>query len=290
MNFTLLPPALHKVAESAELVLRARLQLNQASVKIEEPFDKNISWSPTFWWKLPTGVIIACEVTAEPLPVIILQNWSDLMASGISIKIITAYTLSDDLSSKKYQSSVSKARSLGIGLLTVDIDKDYTGKLEYQGVSLPLILPKIDTSKFKNIFHKYINDCYDLYMGGDPKHGVQELGQIIENILNAIAVKVNQKDNNKLKAFASAYHSNKHYALNKLIEDMLNENTLSKVFLKKCASFADMRNATSHKAKTLADTKRIEKNFKTSFDFGLQILEELPTETKNAGFSTSILK
>jgi hypothetical protein len=289
MDFTILPTQLHKVAEAAELILRARLNLNPSSLKIEESFDREISWIPTFHWKLSTGGLIACEVSSDPLPIIITQNFSDLIASGLPIKLISAYSLTDEMSSKKYQTILTKAKQLGIGLLPINIDEDYSGKIEYAGISLTLMLPKINLTRYKDIFHNHINHCYELYMNGDPKHGVQELGQIIESILNSIAVKVNQKDTSKLSAFAAKVNAGKHYPLNTLIEDMIRDNILSKVFLKKCATFADMRNDTSHRPRNLSDTKRVEQNLKTSFEIGLQILEELPQETKNAGFTKAIL-
>jgi len=288
MDFTILPTQLHQVAAAAELILRARFNLSPSSLKIEESFDREISWIPTFYWKLSTG-LIACEVSSDPLPIIITQNFSDLIASGLPIKLISAYPLTDEMSSKKYQAMLTKAKQLGIGLLPINIDENYSGKIEYPGISLTLMLPKINLTKYKNIFHNHINHCYELYMNGDPKHGVQELGQIIESILNSIATKLNQGDPSKLSSFGSSSSTGRHYPLNTLIEDMIRDNVLSKVFLKKCATFADMRNNTSHRARNLSDAKRIEQNLKTSFEIGLQILEELPQETRTAGFTKAVL-
>jgi hypothetical protein len=276
MRYTLLPPALHKIADSAEEIIKNRYRLPKA--QIETPIDANIPWTPTLHWKTKTEYI-ACEVSERPFPSIFNQVFGEITANGLPIRIIIAYPIEHTLSPKDWQTEINKAKKYGIGLLTADENKN--GQIDYQGVSVSLHIPSPDLSKFKNNIQKEVRHAYEIYMNSDPKHGVQELGQIIENVFINLAVQAKKKGKLVTGDFQDKA---KHYAQGKLIDDMIKDKIIDVAFLRKCRAYADDRNNVSHKPKSIKEAILLEKNLRGAFQTGLFILENFPEKLRAAGY------
>jgi hypothetical protein len=275
-KYSILPAYLHAFADSAEFIIKQRYGLGKAL--IEEPIENNIGWRPTLHWKTKTG-IVTCEVSESPFPVVFNQILTDVIDANIPVRIIAAFPIEHTLSASEYQLKRNKAKSLGLGLLPVSPGN--VGNIEYAGVSIPLRISAPNVSSFKKALHKDIKDAFELYMNGDPKHGVQELGQLVENILVQLADQAKKKGNLTTGGFISP---TTYYAQNTLVQDLIKDKIIDNKILKKCASFADDRNSVSHKPNSPKEAIKLEKRLKDLFNTGLYILEELPEQMVVSGY------
>lgn len=269
-----LPAHLHALADSAEFIIRNRYKLK--NVNVEKEISPSLGWTPTFHWKTPMGYI-ACEVSERPYPKVLTQVYAEITASGLPIRIISAFPIENSLSAKDCQADKNKAKNFGIGILPTDDHKN--GDLEYRGISIPLHMPEPNVKNIHKLLHSPIRHAFEIYMTMDPKHGVQELGQIIERILIDVAEQAKANGTLKTGKFVSA---KSFYAQNALIDDFINDKILDKRILKKCGTYADDRNSVSHKPKNLAEAITQEVRIRELFKTGVYILEDLPKSIRDS--------
>jgi len=122
-------------------------------------------------------------------------------------------------------------------------------------------------------------DCCDTYMNGNPKHGVQELGQIIEAYLLNLAFQAKKKGK-----FPSRLTKGVHIPLSSLLDNLIQHRVIDRGLLGNCRGFVKPRNNTSHRAKTIREAQQIEKKHKENFLKAITILEEMPKEFKAEGY------
>ena len=118
-------------------------------------------------------------------------------------------------------------------------------------------------------------------MNGDPVHGVQELGQIIEHALLHLAQQAKKKGKLNSGGFQSIED---YYPQAKLIGDLTRDSVIDASLLGRCRGFADDRNSVSHKPRTLKKAIEREQTIKDCWSVGLRILRELPARSKEKGF------
>ena len=126
MNFQLLQAPLHAFAESANFIIKTRYGLQDGV--IEQPIKPEIPLQPTLHWTTKTHYI-ACEVSDRPYPESINRQYADIVACAQPIRIIVAYPKDNALSAKEYQADIKKAKALGIGFVSVELNKK--GNFEY---------------------------------------------------------------------------------------------------------------------------------------------------------------
>lgn len=185
-------------------------------------------------------------------------------------------------STLEFQKDIRKAKQHGIGYMPVDsiLPK---ALLEYKGVSSILSIPSLDLSSLKPAIRTKVNDAFDLYMNGDPKHGVQELGQLLEKCMKELAAQAKTKG----KLTNSRFIKGKYYKLTKLIDELIVDKTIDLGILGNCRGFVYPRNQTSH-PQDITSTKRIQKKLRQEFIKGVSILEELPTAFKAKNYQFRI--
>ncbi|MDB5222633.1 MAG: hypothetical protein JWN83_1300 [Chitinophagaceae bacterium] len=278
-TYLILDPDLHEIAEYAMKEIMSRYNLRNPL--IEQAINPNISWRPTFLWKKPTEYL-ACEPAFKPLPPIINSNFMDIQSSGLPIRIIVAYPHDNSISITEFQKDLRKAKQHGIGYMSVDATTK-KANIEYKGVSSILSIPAIDFSQIKSGLRPKVIDAYDMYMSGDPKHGVQELGQLMEKCMTVLATQAIGRG----KLRNSNYVPGRFYKLTKLIDELLNEKIIDLGILGNCRGFVYPRNSTSH-PQDIASIKKIERKLKENFIKGVSILEELPAAFKQKGYNFRI--
>ena len=280
MNFTVLPSHLHAFAESANFIIKNRYGLPDGIV--EQAIQSDIPLQPTLHWKTKTHYI-ACEVAERPYPEAIKRQFTDIVASAQPIQIIVAYPKDNTLSAKDYRTDITTAKALGIGFIAVELDKK--GDFEYPGVSIPLRIEPLDMKNFTPKLRPLVADAYHTYMlNGDPKTGLQKLGQIVEDILYNSASRAKKKGHFTYNKFKPPKYINQK----KLIDEMINEAVLDIPILGRCQDFREARNGVSHKPKSKAEAVRIEKKLKENFIIGTRILEDLPGKVKEKGYRLKI--
>ncbi len=278
MPYSNLQPPLVPVAVAAEKVLKDRFNLGRP--RYDQPIHDSVSWRPTLHWKTKTGYM-ACEVSERPFAGIFKAAFAEISSAGLPIRIIAAYPKENSLSTSKYQDDLADARRFGIGLLSVD--NDDVALLEYAGVSVCLHVSPPDFKKFKDKkLRTSVHNAYDIYMTADPAHGVQELGQLVDDAMYNLAVQAKQKNILRTGGFDPA--NAKNYALGNLIDDLMRDRVIDNGVLGRCRGFVDDRNGTSHKPHTLAEATELEERLKNSFKDGLFILQELPSRMHQKGF------
>jgi len=280
-QYKLLPAHLHKIADAAITVIKTRYNLGDPV--IESPIDSIIGWQPTLLWKGNTGYI-ACEVHETPMPIIIKSAFGDISTAGIPVRIIVAHPSSHTMPQSDFIKESNEVKRYGCGL--VSINDDNTGTFQCQGIDVPLYFPTPKYSQFNKKIQSDIQKAYELYINGDPRHGVQELGQIIENIITHLAYQAKKKNTLTKGGFPPA--KGKHYAFATLVEDLMRENVIDNGILGKCRGFADDRNACSHRPKTIKQAIEVNQKLRTAMTGGLHILEEIPQKLKEKGYTLKI--
>jgi hypothetical protein len=275
MDLSLLLPHQHVIANTANLVIKMRYGVHDA--KVLSSIDKNVPWRPSLLWD-NSNEYIGCEASDRPFPRAIKEVFSDIAVTGLPIRVIIAYPKDNTLSAREYQDDLSQAKRLGIGYLSVA--ENNNGQLEYEGIPISLHLPQIDLSRFRHCLVKGVNDAYMLYMNGNPPHGVQELGQIIEQYINSLATQAK----NKGKLTTSKYVPGKYYKFAKLVDELIIDRIIDVAVLGKCRGFVDDRNSSSHKPKSKKAAIDIFRKTKNCFLLGMQLLEDLPSKYEEKGY------
>jgi hypothetical protein len=279
MDLAALLPNQRPLAEAANLVLKTRFGLKDGEVN--KPICKSLNWRPTILWITKTEYI-ACEVADRPYPTSIRLLYGDIAATGLPIRVIAAYPSPSTLTTRDYQIDVASAKKSGVGFLSVTDNQ--TGQLENPGIPISLFLAKPDIKKFRKCLAKPIGDAYDLYINGEPRHGVQELGQTVESALVALATQARRK-----RTFTTGgYSPGSYYPFATLVDDLVVDRVIGRAILGKCRGFVDDRNGTSHKPKSIKQAEKISRKLRDCFALGLQILEELPLACKDKGYKFAV--
>lgn len=280
-KYKILPTHLHTIADAAEMLIKVKYNLGNPL--IEMPIDPSISWSPTLHWKTKIGYI-ACEVHETPWPVSIRTAFADGSTTDLPLKIIVAHPNSSLRTQSDFIKDSSEAKRLGCGLLTVNDDN--TGQFQHLGIEIPLYLPTPKFSTFNKKLRAEVQHAYELYINGDPSHGVQEMGQLIENIIVHLADQAKKKGTLTSGGFTSP---NVFYSQGNLIDDLMRDRVIDNAILGKCRGFVEDRNGSSHKPKSIKQAIERNRKLKNAMSAGLLILEEIPKKLKEKGYKLKIM-
>lgn len=276
--YSVLSDHLHPIADTAKKLLEERFDKIKL-VGFETSIDKSISWKPTILWKDSYG-FIACEVSDRPFGPILEIAHSQILKHGIPVRIFTAYPTDNDFRSSEITRDINFAKSNAIGI--INVNDDDTGDIIRNALSVPLYISSVDFSTLVKKLKGDAKGAFDTYMGGDPTHGVQELGQIVENIIRNLAT-----DAKKKGVLTGSVNPDKD-PQSKIIESLMNSNVIKNGVLGRCRGYAEDRNAVSHKPRGVKQIQEQQKRLKENFQMGIRILEELPSAIKEKGFRLKI--
>jgi hypothetical protein len=276
-----LPTHLQSIADGAETLIKVKYGL--ANALIETQIDPNLLWRPTLHWKTKTGYI-ACEVHETPLPASVRTAFGDGQTTDLPIKIIVAHPTSHSLSQSDYIKESNQAKRFGCGLVT--INDDGSGQFQHLGIEIPLYLPSPNFTNYVKKLRAEVQHAYELYINGDPRHGVQEIGQLIENIIVHLADQAKKNGALTTGRFTSP---DVYYAQATLIEDLMHDKVIDNAILGKCRGFVEDRNGSSHKPKSIKKAIDVNRKLKNAMSGGLLILEEIPQKLNEKGYSLKIM-
>jgi hypothetical protein len=220
-------------------------------------------------------------VSYRPLPIPLKEYIADIITLGIYIRIIIALPEpSPQDNTSDFRKEIKELKRLGVGYIRIDKDNSYV--VENAGIPVPLCIAEPKYDDYLKSLQIYIRKAYDLYLGGSPSHGVQDLGQTVEGIiysLGAQAKKAGKLTNGKYNPKSRAY-----YPVAKLIEDLMISKIINSALLGRCRGFIDDRNKCSHRPKNIKEAQKLVGILKNCWDTGLRILEELPAEIKRGRY------
>lgn len=280
-KYVLLPAHLHSIADAAEITIKVKYGLGNALV--ETPIDSTIAWSPTLHWKTKTGYI-ACEVHETPFPVSVKMAFGDGTTTNLPIRIIIAIPNTNVRSQSDYLKESNAAKRYGCGLVT--INDDLSGQFQHVGIDIPLYLPTPKFSNYNIKLRAEVQHAFELYINGDPRHGVQELGQLIENIIIYLAVQAKRMGTLTCGGFVSP---DVFYPQANLIDDLMRDRVIDNAILGKCRGFVEDRNGSSHKPKSVKNAIEINRKLKNAMTAGLLIIEDLPKKLKAKNYNLKIM-
>lgn len=275
-------PELIEVGKASINNLEERYHLTD--VKIEQAIDSSIKWRPHMHW-IQDYHIIACEVSNRPFPSNMNEIFAEISVGGQPIKIFVAYPLKNDLSSEELHNDIIKAKIYGIGLICVDDSKRCN--IISKGLPVNLVIPQTtvnDFSKYHKKLKPLIKNAVESYTDGYPKHGVQELGQLIESSIRYLAIKAK-----RLGHYSSGGDPNSDsYSFGKIVDDLIRERIINAAILGKCRGFVEDRNRVSHKPRSLKKVVELEIKLREDFLQGLRILEDLPIKMKLKNYTFKV--
>lgn len=280
MAYLSLQHDLQYIAEAAKLRLEQKYSIK--ITKFEVAFDNLIDYAPTFFGKTSSHYIV-CEVASRPFPVHLKSIYTDIQHQSLPVKFFIAYDATD-LPSNDVLKDITMAKKFGIGLLNVDGQSSITN-IVAEPVSIPLIIPEsnLELTKINKKFSHKIEEAYSTYMNGNPRLGVQAIGQTVERLIRDVAIK---------KYGTAPYISGPDPNLDSssfgnIVDEMISHSILNRAYLNRVRAFIDDRNSTSHITKSIKKQKDLEKKYKLLFETGLRILKELPINLKEKSINFS---
>ena len=269
---------LFQVADVTQIRLKEKFDIRD--LKVEEAFDKDIAWTPHLYGKSKYH-IVCCEIAERPFSKKIPEIHSEISISGKLVKLFVAYPQENSLSAKELLEDIAKAKSYGVGLINVSSDGKAT--IDNEGLSVHLTLPKpviSELSRFVKPLKSQIEGAISTYINGAPKHGVQEIGQLIENIIRNLAIQARKQS----KLTKGGDPSDPKYAFGNIVDDLMRQNIINNGILGNCRGFVEDRNRVSHKPRSIKQAIEVENQLKQDFINGLRILENLPKKIKEKNF------
>lgn len=259
---------MHEVANRAHRVIKSTYGLRDA--KVESPINTSLQWCPTFSWQASTE-IIACEVSERPNFKSLKGFFSDIMINNLYVRIIIATP--EPVNCSDYRQDLAELRKMGIGHLCIT-DRG-ANAIDFPGILLPLYIVQPNYCSYKRILQPLILKAYNLYMGGNPVNGTQDLGQTVESII----YKLGNQAKNKGKLITGRYtpRSGRHYPVATLIDDLMTDHVIHNGVLGRCRGFIDDRHKCSHRPRNMREAKRLVTILKNCWEDGLRALSELPT-------------
>lgn len=251
--------------------------------KIELPIDDSLSWRPTFWWKNRTE-IIACEVTERPYLKSFENLFADVISKNVYVKIIIASPEPVDLSALEHRKDLQKLKGFGFGHLCIGDSEPSV--FDFLGLPVPMFITEPKYESLKSKLRPCIRESFRMYMTeGNPDHGVQELGQIVENIIYNLGDQACAKSKLTLGGYCSRTG---HYAINQLIEDLIRERIIDVGVLGRCRGFMDDRNGYSHRPRSIREALRRALLLKECWNVAVRILEDIPEKLRIKGYNLKI--
>ncbi|MEI6596039.1 MAG: hypothetical protein WCO28_10790 [Bacteroidota bacterium] len=270
------------VADSAKKKLEIRHSLK--NVIVENSIDPSIRWRPHMHW-VNNYHIFACEISNRPFPSNMNEIHSEVSNGGKPVRIFVAYPQNNNLTSDELHLDIIKAKSYGIGLICISSTNE--GTVILNGLPVNLVIPQTtvnELDKYHKKLRPLIKNAIETYIDGYPKHGVQELGQLIESSIRHLAIKAK-----KLGNYSSGGNPNDDtYSFGNIVDDLIREKIIKADILGKCRGFVEDRNRVSHKPRSIQ--KALEQEIKLKEDFlqGLRILEDLPKKMKLKNYTFKI--
>lgn len=221
--------------------------------------------------------IFACEISNRPFPNNMNEIHSEVSNGGNPVRIFVAYPQNNNLSSEELHQDIIKAKSYGIGLICVSETNE--SNIILNGIPVNLGIPQTtvnELSKYHKKLRPLIKNAIETYVDGYPKHGVQELGQLIESSIRFLAIKAKKKGH-----YSTGGNPNDDtYSFGNIVDDLIRERIIKADILGKCRGFVEDRNRVSHKPRSI--NKALEQEVKLKEDFlqGLRILDDLPKKMK----------
>lgn len=274
MPYSFLHPDLHSIANITKT--RLEQKYNIRITDFEKGFESNVEYSPTFFGKTKSHYIL-CEVSTRPFPIQIKSIYADIQNQNIPVKLIVAYPDEIEISARDLQTDITNAKTFGIGLISVRSNGTLT--IHSDPISIPLFLPQasIGLNTFHSKFKHLIEDAYSVYSNGNPKHGVQELGQIIEQVIRNLAIQAR-----RLGHYTNGVDPNlpgSPFAT--IIDNLIANGIINVAFLNRARAYAEDRNGASHRINSLKKSLIQEQKYKLDFQTGLRILSEIPNIFSN---------
>ena len=143
--------------------------------------DKNLSWTPSFYFKIHEHLTIAVEISEKPYPLIFSIRHADILRMPIPIAIYSV------CSEEAYLSEQTEAKRLmndGFGLLTVASD----GTVQKRSASIPLIqqISEIEFQSEIKPLPKAIRvrlvEAFELYKQNAPA-GTAAVAELMEGLV-----------------------------------------------------------------------------------------------------------
>jgi hypothetical protein len=185
MAFDTLNPNLRPVADAGMRFLIGRYGRN--GLKTDSEIDAAISWKPSILVKPSRVMIVAAEVEEELYPTILKIAGHDIKHFEHPVSVYVICPLDIFLADKK-QTTTRQLKRHGFGIITVDDDGVAT--MQHSAVPLAQHISEEDLdseiralSPNLKVRFKAAHTTYQVREG----QGLQEAGQIVEAIVNAMA-------------------------------------------------------------------------------------------------------
>lgn len=185
MSFDTLSPRLKLVAQAGLEYCKQRYGRN--NLQIGQEIHHSISWKPTFYLKPTSSLILAVEVDEVLEPEVLKIAADDIRHYEFPVQVFVMCPLDIYVADTK-QTTVSRLKRRGIGIITVDDDGTTTIQCQCVPLAQHISEDEVNNSIRGLTPNLKVNfrNAYDIYKVNEGQ-GLQEAGQIIEALINLMA-------------------------------------------------------------------------------------------------------
>jgi len=277
-----LPEQLRPIAEAARRFFKAERGVSH--FKVEEEFDKKVSYRPTLHSITRDHYFLCVEVLETPYKAVLDGFVLDCVGHSLPVKLYVAFP--GDSEQKTYKDDVDRARNNGVGALEISKKGD---KVIHEAVSLSLFaLRPIDKKKFPAKYRSSIASAETTFRGGTPEKGCSLVYDEIEDLSRKIAKKTQSKG---LWRSLRGGEKPPRIKLDKGPWEKVMEILIEHLDYKRCPSLkrnllsrvlgvTAHRNETGHKPGTVKDLMNRDGELRTRFEGAVDTLMDLITAAK----------
>lgn len=281
MSYTMLGQNLHETADRAKKYFAHTY--GAAHFECEKALDKDLPLKPTWQASMNAGYRLCIEVRESPFSNSLYQFVMECAKREMPIRLWVAVPHGNVIPT--FNAELRQARELGVGV--VQIADDETGNEFHKPVPLSLFgLKRTDLKLVPKSRRELLKNAEDLFLGGSPDKGCQEICQGLEHITRQFAeftygaglwkapagAKVLQPRFFRVDPWASMLE-----AMDSRIDEGKTKAKCDAFKKSKVAGarlYTDWRNAVSHKPKSLAELKKRDAKLRTMFEATRDLLME----------------
>jgi hypothetical protein len=280
-DYKILSPGLNETADAAIEWFISNWGLKRSKILLEEPFDKAISYRPTFTVPLGDGHILCLDVAGSIYSNTLDSVVLDCMHNGLPVKFVVAAPKQKD---PDYSTKLKLAKRAGVGIFEVD---GQSGVVIQTPVSLSLVgLRPFKPDSLPMRYRQPVQHADQTFRDGEPSKACSLVYDEIEAACRRLAEKCATRglwSPGGLRLKTSSW-ANLMISLNDgLNRTDANARRLTQSLMARIIGIIPYRNESGHKPKNLKERMKRDQELRTRFEGGIDLLRELIDAAK--GFS-----
>lgn len=280
MSYTMLGQNLHETAGRAKKYFATTY--GATHFLCEQAIDKDLPLRPTWQATMGVGYRLCIDVRESPFSNTLYEFVMKCAQLGMPVRLWVV--VPDGNVAPTFSTELKQARELGVGV--VQIAGNGTPNEFHKPVALSLFgLKRTDLKAIPKVRRELLKNAEDLFLGGSPDKGCQEVCQCLEAVTRQFAERTYNDGLWRMpagKTFAPRFFRRDSWAnmlqgLDSQIDERATRAKCPKFKKAKVAGarlYTDWRNSVSHRPKTLKELQERDAKLRTMFEATRDLLTE----------------